>query len=334
MAGDAERTKAVGFFKRALELEGRQTKPDHLSGVDYALFLYNWYQPVPVPSQKSKDFVDYMDLAETYLREAETYTPGEPSVYTTLARILTHPPDEVSTEPQPALSESELKAQHASIQSRLLEAELKAKYGLGLDSTSSVANLTMGEVLTDQAAELRNRLLQTSKSDLDDIPDEPTARGKFAKAKKSLEEARAHGADSTSLSDALYARALSGAGDFALAEKVLNEADDDDSHVVEWVWGEMLYNQKRYSEAHAHLTKAQNLRSCGPRSNVVRNLIARIEAQFGKEHSATPERASTNVSKKIPDAAAAAGAERVKASSEIKPACPGWHEPENEEPSP
>jgi hypothetical protein len=96
----------------------------------------------------------------------------------------------------------------------------------------------------------------------------------------------------------------------------------------------MLYNQKRYSEAHAHLTKAQNLRSCGPRSNVVRNLIGRIEAQSGKEHSATPERASTNVSKKIPDAAAAAGAERVKASSEIKPACPSWHEPENEEPSP
>ena len=334
MAGDAERTKAVGFFTRALELERRQRKPDHLSGVDYAQFLYAWYQPVPVPSQRSKEFVDYMNLAENYLRKAETYTPGEPSVYTTLARILTHPQDEVSTEPQPALSESELKARYASIQSRLLEAELKAKYGLVLDSTSSVANLTMGEVLTDQAAELRNRLLQTRKSDLDEIPDEPTARDKFTKARKSLEEARAHGADSTSLSDALYARALTGAGEFALAEKVLDEADEDDSHVVEWVWGEMLYNQKRYSEAHAHLTKAQNLRSCGPRSNAVRNLLARIEAQSGKEHSATPERASTNVSKKISNAAAPIGAEQVKALSEVKPACPSWNEPENEEPSP
>ncbi|MBV9065273.1 MAG: hypothetical protein JO004_05840, partial [Methylobacteriaceae bacterium] len=317
-----------------LELERGQKKPDHLSGVDYAQFLYTWYQPVPVASQKSKDFVNYMDLAETYLREAETYAPGEPSVYTTLARILTHPQDEVSTEAQPALSESEVKARYASIQSRLLEAELKAKYGLVLDSTSSVANLTMGEVLTDQAAELRNRLLQTSKSDLDDIPEEPTARDKFAKAKKSLEEARAHGADTSSLSDALYARALAGAGEFALAEKVLAEADDDDSHVVEWVWGEMLYNQKRYSEAHAHLTKAQTLRSCGPRSNVVRNLIARIEAQSDREHPAMPEHASTNVSKKISVATAPAEAEQVKALSEVKPACPSWNEPDDEEPSP
>lgn len=334
MAGDAERTKAVAFFKRALELERARKKPDHLSGVDYARFLYTWYQPVPVRSEKSKDFVNYMDLAETYLREAETYASAEPSVYTTLARILTHPHDEVSTEPQPALSESELKAGHASIQSRLLEAELKAKYGLGLDSTSGDANLTVGEVLTDEAVELRNRLLQTRKSDLDDIPDEPTARDKFAKAKTSLEEARAHGADSSSLSDALYARALAGAGELALAEKVLNEADDDDSHVVEWVWGEMLYNQKRYSEAHAHLTKAEKLRSCGPRSNVVRNLIARIEAQSGAEHSAIPERALAKVSKKTPVAATAVDAAQIKALSEIKPACPNWHEPEDEEPSP
>jgi hypothetical protein len=64
MAGDAERTKAVGFFKRALELESRQKKRDHLSGVDYAQFLYTWYQPVPVRSQKPDDFVDYMKLAE------------------------------------------------------------------------------------------------------------------------------------------------------------------------------------------------------------------------------------------------------------------------------
>jgi tetratricopeptide (TPR) repeat protein len=215
-----------------------------------------------------------------------------------------------------------------------LEAELKAKYALVLDSTSSIANLTMGEVLTDQAAELRDRLLQTRKSDLDDIPDEPTPREKFVKAKTSLEEARAHGADTSSLSDALYARALAGAGEFPLAEKVLNEADDNDSHVVEWVWGEMLYNQKRYSEAHAHLTKAEKLRTCGPRSNVVRNLIARIEARSGTEHPATPERAATNVSKKIPAAASPVETEQLEALSEVKPACPNWNEREDEEPSP
>ncbi|MBV8850219.1 MAG: hypothetical protein JOZ16_11615 [Methylobacteriaceae bacterium] len=331
MGGDGERTKAIGYFKRALDLGSRQRAPDYLSRVDYARFLYTWYQPVFSP--RPKDFVNYMDLAaHTYLEEAEALAPDEPSVYTTLARILSHPQDEVLSGPEPKPSENEIKTRHAAAESRLLEAELKARYAYVRDSTSPEANLALGEVLTDQSAELRNHLLQTS--DSDDIPDEPTAHSKSTQAKEYLELARKSSEASGSIYDAIYARALAGAGEFAEAEKVLDEADmDDDPHVVEWVRGEMRYNQKRYAEALEHLKAAQAVRICGPRSNLVHNLIIAIEARLATEHRAASAHPATHADNKAL-ASASAAQTQAKSLYAAKPACPKWTEPENEEPSP
>ena len=327
-AGDERLTEAVGFFTQAIQLGRRRSEPDFLSGVDYAGFLYNWYQPVPSP--KPERFVNYMDLAEIYLREAQARAPDEPSIYTTWARILAHPQDAMRGGPEPYVSESERKAR----QSRLLDAELKAKYALVRDSSSASANLAMAEVLTDQGAELRNESLQASRENPDEHPDDAAVGDKFKKARDILEKARS---DATTPDyDAIYARALAGAGAFPEAEKILNEADADEDaprHIIEWVRGEMLYNQKRYADALAHLKRAENVRTCGPRSNLVRNLIANIEAELSKQPPAASGQSAASPRKRTP-AASSASERQAESLPQPKPACAQWKEPEAEEPSP
>jgi tetratricopeptide (TPR) repeat protein len=328
MAGDDRRREGVGFFTQAIQLGKRQSEPDYLSGVDYAQFLYTWYQPVPSP--KPEDFVNYMDLAKTYLKEAQERAPEEPSIYTIWARILAHPQDEMRSGPEPSISENERKAR----ESRLLDAELKAKYAFVRDSSSAHANFTMAEVLTDQGAELRNRLLQASRQNPDEHPDEGSLGDKFKKAREILEKATSDA--TTPDDDAIYARALAGTGALAEAEKILNDGDDEDArrHVIQWVRGEMLYNQKRYQDALRHLQEAEKVRTCGPRSNLVHNLIASIHAELPTAHAAAAAHSATSLKQKSRAAASSRGQHKVASLPEPKPACSQWKEPEEKEPSP
>ena len=63
----------------------------------------------------------------------------------------------------------------------------------------------------------------------------------------------------------------------------------------------------------------------------VLDTAGRVE-RFRQKYAAKP--AAAKAGKTIPAATTPVAAEQVKALSEVKPPCPNWNEPENEEPSP
>jgi tetratricopeptide (TPR) repeat protein len=313
MAGPEQEQQAESLFKRAIGL-GAERETDSLSLVDYARFRYEWYRPEP-----SGEVPGY-DAMGDHLKAARSMARDEPSVYTTWARALAHPrsPGESRT---------------AGDLSRLLDAELKAQYALTRDSTSAFANFAMGELLTDKGVE-RHKY-----RDVDS----------FTKAKDFLETSRRGVVHPELLEDPLYARALAGAGDFFPAEEILKDIEakakargGSPNPVAEWVYGEMLYNQDRYEEALAHLNAAENVRTCGPRSNVVRSLITIIENKLANQPPANtdesePMRAKLVAHSMVTRRSAATGrpAKReVKELPTAEPACPGWEQLTGDELSP
>jgi tetratricopeptide (TPR) repeat protein len=298
MAGSDQESEANQNFEKAIERgeSPNRTMPDYLSRVDYAGFLYNWYgaDKQHLSPDGSGAMVDYMNAAEGVLSQAQAIASDEPMIYANWARVLAHPRD---------FHESA-----SARETRLLEAELKARYALTQDSTSPVSNLVMAEVLTDGAIASHKYM------------SEEKYRRKFHQAKQYLEVSRRGLSRPDSLYEALYARALAGVGEFAEAEKVLQpfEGRTPAVYLVEWVRGEMLYNQNRHKEALAALERAQGARTCGPRSNAVSDLIHRLRDELAK-----PEKAGEPV--------AALVTMRSVAATDLPdpiPACPQWDKPE------
>ena len=301
MAGPDHEKEADQSFQNAIERgkNPERTMPDYLSCVDYANFLYTWYGVDKQHSSPNRPgaMVDYMSAAEEVLKEAQDKASDEPSVFATSARLLGHPRD--FGEPQ--------NARHA----RLLEAELKARYALTRDSASPFANLVLAEVLTEEAVDSHKYL------------SEPKYRQKFQQAKEYLELSRRGVGRSDALYEAIYARALAGLGEFTEAEKVLRPFEHTKApvHLVEWVRGEMLYNQNRHKEALAALERAQSVRTCGPRSNAVSDLISRVRGEMAK-----PDKAGEPVASLV--------TMRSVAATDLpdpRPACPQWDTPASRE---
>jgi tetratricopeptide (TPR) repeat protein len=313
MAGGEQEQQAESFFKRAIDL-GAQRQSDSLSGVDFARFRYEWYKPPSSPPDGSVDVPSNMDIAGNYLKTAQPIAPDEPSIYTSWARILAHP--RAPGQRRDALESS-----------RLLDAELKAHYALTRDSTSAFANFVMGELLTDKGVE------QHKYNDLDS----------FIRAKDFLETSRGNAVHPELLDDPIYARALAGAGDFFPAEEILKGilTKGSPNPLAEWVYGEMLYNQARDEEALAHLKAAESVRTCGPRSNIVRNLITIVEAKLANQRPTESEQWESTKTELVADAmvtrrsAATAPPKRaIKPLPAAAPACPGWDKIEGDELSP
>jgi hypothetical protein len=139
----------------------------------------------------------------------------------------------------------------------------------------------------------------------------------------------------------MYARALAGAGDYAAAEKILADVEkkgapnspSSPNYLAEWVHGEILYNRGLYEEALAHLRSAESVRTCGPRSNVVRDLIARIEKKANQPPGDTKQVASKDTDEvkasMVTGLSAAKGAltrNLVEPLPKTEPACPSWKE--------
>jgi tetratricopeptide (TPR) repeat protein len=313
-AGQAQEDEAKRLFVKAMELgeQRGEDQPDYLSRVDYARFLYTWYSAdkeypaneyaangypaLSKPNALSARKWDYMDKAAEYLGQAAELAPNETSIYTNWARTLGYPRTAEVT--------------NAERESRFLQAELRGKYALNQDSTSPFANLVMGELLTDHGV-VQHKYKQVDK---------------FLKAQEFLAVSRKSTVRPESLYDAMFARALAGAGDFAAAEEVLSRLEHRGQpiYLVEWVRGEMLYNQGRLAEALGRLKRAKNVRSCGPRSNLVQDLINTINRELGNSQ-AEAQGEATN--KAIPVVATAEPADPVHAAKilpEPAPACAGW----------
>jgi hypothetical protein len=154
------------------------------------------------------------------------------------------------------------------------------------------------------------------------------------KAREYLEVPRRSAVPSESFYEAIYARALAGLGEFAQAEKVLAELENKTItyYLPEWVRGEMLYNQRRYEDALVHLKRAESARTCGPRSNVVRDLITRIESELAAPHPA--KTGQSLAMRTIVDAASPAPIHEATPLPEPEPACPGWQKLQGDELSP
>jgi tetratricopeptide (TPR) repeat protein len=253
-----EKPPATTFFEQAQALgDGR-----YLTYVDYGRWLYNHFD---------SDRPEYLDRAVEYFEKARALAPTEPSVYTNLARALGHP----------RLSKKEEQNETAT---RHMKAEMMARHALALDDHSPFANFVMGELMTDEAA-----LALKSKE-----------RKKFAEAAiHYLQKSRDLATVPLTLYEAFFARAKAAQGDFEGAEQVLTairQQTSQPSYLVEWVQGEMLYNRAQQSsadkesllnEALSRLQQARSLHACGARSDIITDLIARIQKRLEDEHPET-----------------------------------------------
>src|SRR5947209_263074 len=352
VAGSAEEEDAIRGFTKALKVGARRSssQADYLSRVDYARFLYAWYKPPHAWPKRPPDGatpIDYLTLAADYLDEAQAMAPNESSVYTNFARALGHPrlPDEIKDARGLKFSGS-FRARHAVNESRLLDAELKARYALTLDSTPRFANFVLGELLTDQGFELLDYVLELKKRLPSDNADaanvseirvnEDKARDKFAKAQEYINRSRQSATRPESLYEAVYARAWAGAGDLAQAEKLLVpfEKSRRKTYSVEWVHGEMLLRNKRYEEALVHLNAAESLRTCGPRSNVVRQMITRIEAELAKARLENVEKATETREPRRAAFSRPPAKHEAQPLPDPEPACSDWKKLEGDELTP
>jgi hypothetical protein len=212
----------------------------------------------------------------------------------------------------------------------LLEAELKARYALTRDSTSAFANFVMGELLTERGVEQH----------------EYKHVGSFIRAKDFLDNSRRSAVHPEFLEAPMYARALAGAGDYFAAENILTDLEkkgplNSPNYLAEWVHGEMLYNRGLYEEALAHLKAAETVRTCGPRSNVVRDLITKIEKKTNQPPANGKQVASKETEQvkasMVTGLSAAKGEppkNLVEPLPKTAPACPSWKELVGDELSP
>jgi len=294
-----EKPPAEIFFEQALTLgDGR-----YLTFVDYGRWLYTHFE---------SDRPRYLDLAAQYFERARALAPNEPSVYTNLARALGHPRLGKKKE------QNEIAARH-------MKAEMATRAALALDEHSPFANFVMGELLTDEAvAEHRYN---------------DKERKKFAEALDYLQKSRNAATFPETTYEAFFARAKAGQGDFDSAAQVLHAMQQPPrkpSYVIEWVYGEMLYNRAAQpaaekeallTEAVSHLRLARSLHACGARADVIRNLIVRIEKELENQYPENKVTVTSEAAVVLPTERSATDSRKslkTGRTADWSPVCPGW----------
>jgi hypothetical protein len=285
--GADQESQARRFFERAIVL-GRNRpveNPDYLSLVDYGKWLYEHYQPnkpyLPVNSEADLSVKrDYIDAAADKFEEAERLALGakkgkQESIYTNWARVLGYPRSD--------LSQSVKMVRYAM-------AERTVKQALDLPSHRPFANFVMGELLTDKAVEAHR--YKSEKAEI------------FQKAQAALEYPVSAAKWGEAQYDAMYARALAGQGKYNQAIKLLSKYQNPKSSnffLVKWIRGEVFYNYSLEKQdrslleaASKQLQDARNLRACGPRSEIIRDLLRVVETELEKNN--TPKEPGLEIS--------------------------------------
>jgi hypothetical protein len=313
-ADEETKQKTREYYRYAMTLGATQRSKSHyLTLVDYSKWLYENAEAgklyerleteLPLPAN-----IDYLQTAAEYLTRAQVLAPEQQSVYTNFARVLGYPR---LTKPEPA---SAWAGRHAL-------AETKARFALEL-SDHPFAHFALGELLTDQGVE-NHRYKKDCK--------------KFDDAEKHLKISKDTAPWREILYEGMYARALAGQGKFPQAQKVLEGLSDRKSMLLQWVYGEMLYNESfsvkqnlpnscdqalqagqngnglstqndsipdraLLQDALAHLNLALSYRSCGPRADVVKNLKKLIEVKLQGDRQASTDSVHEGKSVAVPAA--------------------------------
>jgi len=206
-----------------------------------------------------------------------------------------------------------------------MKAEMATRTALGLDERSPFVNFVMGELLTDEAVFTHHY----------------TDRKKFAEAIPYLQKSRDGATVPEIAYEALFARAKAGQGgqgDFEEAAKVLTAMEQPPrkpSYLIQWVHGEMLYNRAAQTpaekeplltEALGRLRQARSLHACGARSDVINDLIVRIERELVNEHPEKKVIATSEAAVVLPtDRSVSDSRQSLKnVSTDWNPVCPGW----------
>jgi hypothetical protein len=306
--GDPGTPPAQRFFEQALMLGKGH---GYLTMVDYARWLYGHFD---------NERPEYLDLAVDYFGRAQAFAPKEASIYTTFARALGHP----------RLRKDERPNEMAA---RYLTAEIKARTALALDEHSPFANFVMGELLTDEGVEAHHY----------------KERAKFSEASPYLEKARAAASFPEPIYEAFFARAKAGQGDFEAAKQVVEAMElppRRPSYLIQWVHGEILYNsrtddalerERLLTEALNRLRQARSLHACGQRSNVISDLITRVENELQNLHPDMKVMATAEPHPDLSSDRSASDARRSLTNDPPKdwnPVCPGWSKADIDESAP
>jgi tetratricopeptide (TPR) repeat protein len=283
------------FFEHALTMDSGR----YLTLVDYAKWLYSHFEP---------EKPNYLDMAVQHFERAQALAPNETSVYTNFARGLGHPRIGRHEEPSDTAA-------------RYLHAEMKARAALAQNEHSPFANFVMGELLTDEAV-LEHRYRNSKR---------------FSEALPYLQRAREAATYPETLYEALAARAEAGRGDFDKATQILSQIANPKrpSYLVEWIYGEMLYNRsfktpaekgRLLPEALTHLRLARSVHACGTRSDVISDLIVRIENELKNDHTDEQGVVRSEVTVDLPTNLSATDSRNSLRSQPVdwKPVCPGW----------
>jgi hypothetical protein len=153
-------------------------------------------------------------------------------------------------------------------------ADVRVEKALKVDERNPFANFVKGELRTDEGVKAHKY----------------TNPEKFRDAERYLRKALDAAGDSGEAQyEAMYARALAGQGryDEAIAKLLaIKKAKDANAFLVEWVWGEVLYNYAGQNQngtlldnALEHLNHARDLRSCGARADQIQDLIQIVETE-------------------------------------------------------
>src|SRR5205085_7682415 len=111
---------------------------------------------------------------------------------------------------------------------------------------------------------------------------------KFVEAEKYLTKSRAAAVFPELKYEAMYARARAGQGEFTDALGILSKLESrkhqTEFYLVDWVHGEVLYNQSlktqdktSMNQALEYLARARQVHFCGPRSDAIMSLMETIE---------------------------------------------------------
>jgi hypothetical protein len=267
MADEKQEAEARRFFEHVIALAGHESK-DYLTHVDYARWLYSHYEPgkryVPAETEGTvPQKADYLEAAAAYLDKASQLAPDQESIYTNWARVLGYP------RPGVQYDKAEMKLKHVLNQ---MDGREKTSY-------PPFAGFVMGELLTDEAVERH----QYKAGDVE----------KFKKAQSYLATVTRAASWGEAQYEALYARGLGGEGKYdAALQQVARFKNPRNQYyfLVEWVRGEILYNQSLQTRdktllttALQHLNSSRNLRSCGARADAVRDLIRIVETELEKK---------------------------------------------------
>jgi tetratricopeptide (TPR) repeat protein len=271
-----------GYFKRALALGERRSSKNsnYLTLVDFARWHYSHLG---------------LTEAENYFRQAQALGPDQQSVYTTFARTLAYPR---LNEHEGAFSRRE----------RYLMARTKAMTALRLPGRMPFANFVMGELVTDEAVQNHiyasgdkqlfkeaAQYLQTAEKTVNwPLYKAFHARalagqGKFHEAKDLLSNLQSSPEAEWIYAEVLYNESLGlskavPSGPDAQPDsipKLPQMSDTDRQRFASKDLNPALPDPKALLiQARDHLKKASDGRTCGPRSDVIQDLLKVVQEKL------------------------------------------------------